>query len=302
MIVKNKKLFLPAVIIAVAVAVTVIYSLISSIALKPTVTKGEFPFSITYELDGKTVTIEDVYKVNYVKNAGYADTKSRVYEGELESTGEDDTLYTLKKDKNGRVELCTHFYADYLMGDSEYDYFDDKAFEPRIYYYDASETEYHDEETLSSQGVKLVSFKYPTPIKNSFVFSHLSYFSGAVVLPTLLIALLTLIATIIFVKKEKELKYKAIDIVSIVFNFIIGTVYMGFVTILALLIDIEGGGPELYYQIIYFIPAVSLLCIAASVALRRKGYGKSSLITGFIGPVIFTLYLLVFYVGGLLLN
>jgi LysM repeat protein len=86
--------------------------------------------------------------------------------------------------------------------------------------------------------------------------------------------LLALIATIIFVRKEKELKYKAVDIVSIVFNWIIGTVYMGFVTIVALLIDIEGGGPELYYQITYFIPAVSVLCIAASVALRRKGYGK----------------------------
>ena len=46
--------------------------------------------------------------------------------------------------------------------------------------------------------VKLVSFEYPTPIENSFVFSHISYFSGAVVLPTLLIALLALIATIIY--------------------------------------------------------------------------------------------------------
>ena len=73
--------------------------------------------------------------------------------------------------------------------------------------------------------------------------------------------------------------------------------YLGFITILALFIDIEGGGPELYYQIMYFIPAISVLCLAASVALRRKGYRKSSLITEFIGPIIFALYLLVFYVG-----
>ena len=71
---------------------------------------------------------------------------------------------------------------------------------------------------------------------------------------------------------------------------------MLFVTFLAILIDIEGGGPDLYYQVTYFIPAVSILCIAASVALRRKGYRKSSLIVQFIGPVIFVLYLLVFYV------
>lgn len=294
---KNKKLSLPVIILAVAILAISIYSVISSLAFKPTVTEGEFPFSITYELDGERVTIEDVYKVHYVRNDGYADTKSRVYAGELKSSGEDDTLYTLKKDENTRVELWTHFYADYLMGDTEYDYFDDEPFEPKIYYYDAQETEYQDEETLAAQGVKLISFEYPTPIENSFVFSHISYFSGAVVLPTLLISLLALIATIIFVRKEKELKYKAVDIISIIFNWIIGILYLGFITILALFIDIEGGGPELYYQIMYFIPAISVLCLAASVALRRKGYRKSSLITEFIGPIIFALYLLVFYVG-----
>ena len=297
---KSKKLLLPAVILAVAILATVVYSVISSIAFKPTVTEGEFPFSITYELDGERVIIEDVYKVHYVRNDGYADTKSRVYAGELKSSGEDDTLYTLKKDENTRVELWTHFYADYLMGDTEYDYFDDEPFEPRIYYYDAQETEYHDEETLAAQGVKLISFEYPTPIDNSFVFSHISHFSGAVVLPSLLISLLALIATIIFVRKEKELKYKAIEIISIVLNFLIGFTFLPIVAILAIFIDIEGGGPELYYQVLYFIPAVSMLSIAASVALRRKGYGKISLIAGFVGPVIFVLYLIVFYVGGLL--
>ena len=296
---KNKKLSLPVIILAVAIIAISIYSVISSLAFKPTVTEGEFPFSITYELDGERVTIEDVYKVHYVRNDGYADTKSRVYAGELKSSGEDNTLYTLKKDENTRVELWTHFYADYLMGDTEYDYFDDEPFEPKIYYYDAQETEYHDEETLAAQGVKLISFEYPTPIKNSFVFSHISHFSGAVVLPTLLISLLALIATIIFVRKEKELKYKAVDIISIVFNWIIGILYLGFISILAFFIDIEGGGPELYYQIMYFIPAISVLCLAASVALRRKGYRKSSLITEFIGPAVFAIYLIVFYVADL---
>ena len=297
---KQKKLFLPSIILAVAILAIVVYSFISSIAFKPAVTEGEFPFSITYELDGERFTIEDVYKVNYVRNDGYADTKSRVYVGETGDSGENKTLYTLKKDENTRVELWTHFYADYLMGDPEYDYFDDEAFEPKIYYYDSQETEYHDEETLAAQGVKLISFTYPTPIENSLVFSHISYFSGVVVLPVLLVALLALIATIIFVKKEKELKYKAIDIVSIVLNFVISFILIPFVTILAVFIDIEGGGPELYFQILYFIPAFSVLCVAASVALRRKGYGVKSLIAELIGPAVFAVYLIVFYVGGLL--
>ena len=299
---KNKKLFLPAIILAVAVVATVVYLFISSIALKPTVTEAEFPFKITYELDGETVTIDDVYKVNYVPNDADDNHKGRVYSGKRSSSGEDNTNIILKQDENTRVELWAHFYADYLMGDPEYDYFEGEAFEPKIYYYDENEIEYHDEETLAAQGVKLISFEYPTPIENSLVFSHISYFSGAVVLPTLLIALLALIATIIFVRKEKELKYKAIDIVSIVLNFIIGFTVIPFVSILAFFIDIEGGGPELYYQVLYFIPALSVLCTAASVALRRKGHGVKSLIAELIGPAVFALYLIVFYAGGLLKN
>ena len=296
---KNKKLLLPTIILISAVLLMAVYSVVTSIAKKPTITEGEFPFSITYELDGETVTINDVYRAHYIGNDGYADTLTRCYVGGIDGLGGENTLYTLKKGDNTRIELWTHFYADYLMGDPEYEYFDDEPFEPRIYYYDENETEYHDEETLAAQGVKLISFEYPTPIENSFVFSHISYLSGAVVLPALLIALLALIVIIIFVRKEKELKYKAIDIVSIVLNFIIGIMYMGFVTILALLIDIEGGGPELYYQIMYFIPALSVLCIAASVALCRKGHSVKSLIAGLIGPAVFALYLIVFYVGGL---
>ena len=297
---KNKKLLLPAIILAVAILAIAVYSVVSSIAFRPAVTEGEFPFSITYELDGETVTIDEVYKVRYVRNAGYADTKSRVYVGEIGDLGEDNTVYTLKKGANTRVELWTRFYPDYLIGDAKYDYFDDEVFEPIIFYYDSEEIEYSDEETLAAQGVKLISFDYPTPIENALVFSHISYLNGTVVLPTLLIALLALVATIIFVRKEKDVKYKAIDTISIVLTCVIGSVYLAFVTILALLIDIEGGGPELYYQVLYFIPALSVLCISASVALRRKGYGVKALITQFIGPAVFIIYLIVSYAGGLL--
>ena len=61
------------------------------------------------------------------------------------------------------------------MGDPDGDYFEEEAFEPKIYYYDAQENEFHDEETLAAQGVKLIGYEYPTPIENSLVFSHFSY-------------------------------------------------------------------------------------------------------------------------------
>ena len=297
---KSKKFLLPTLILAVTVVAIVVCSLVLSIAVKPTVTEGEFPFSITYELDGKTVTIEDVYKVRYVKNGGYADTKSREYIGEIGNRGENETIYTLKKEGNARVELWTYFYPDYMMGDAEYDYFEEKDFKPILYYFDADEIEYQDEETLAAQGVKLIGFEYPTPIENSLVFSHLSYFSSAVVLPTLLFAILALIAMFIFVKKDKELKYKAVDVISVILNFVIGLTLIPFVIVLALLIDVDGGGPEFYNQVMYFIPALLVLCVAASVALRRMGYGVKSLLPQLVGPVVFAVYLAVCGASGLL--
>ena len=295
---KTKKLY--ALILAVAVLAIAVYSVVSSIAKKPTVTEGEFPFSITYELDGETVTINDVYKARYVGNGGYADTKSRIYVGEIGNMGEDNTYYTLKQDENGRIELSTRFYADYLMGDPEYIYFDNETFAPQIYYYDADEVEYSDEETLATQGVKLISFEYPTPIENDLVFSHISYFSGAIVFPTVLIAVLALVVILIFVKKEKDLQYKRVDKISIVLNFVLCFTLIPLLSILAAFIDIEGGGPELYRQILYFIPSFSVLCIAASVALRRKGSGVKALIAELIAPAVFVLYLIVCGVFGLL--
>ena len=166
---RSKKLFLLTIILVAALVMTMVSALIAGIALKPEITESEFPFSITYELDGETVTINDVYKVRYEEDKTY---KYRIYNGEICDKEEDNTYYTLKKEETGRIELWTHFYADYLMGDPEYDYFVDEPFEPRIYCYDAEETEFSDEETLAKHGAKIISFQYPEPIENSLTFSH----------------------------------------------------------------------------------------------------------------------------------
>lgn len=290
---KTKKLLLPVIILAVAVLAMTVYSLATSVAKKPTITEEQFPFSITYELNGETKTIQDVYSVRYEKNAGYTDTKTRVYVGKIGDMSEGDTFYTIQEDKDGRIVLNTKLYPDYLMGDTEYDYFSCDVFEPQILYYDLEEIEYTDEETLSEQGVKLVSWEYPTPIENSFIFSHISIFNSEVVFPTLLISVLALIAIIIFAKKEKEFVRKPIDVISTVLNYIVGALVLPFFTIFAYLIDITGDNESVLVQIMYFIPAIIVLCIAASVSLRRKGYGKKSLIIQIVGPVVFALILVV---------
>ena len=289
---KTKKLFLPTIIIGVAVLAMAVCSVLISIAKKPSVTEHDFAFSITYELDGESKTIQDVYTARYDGNGGYNDTKTRCYVGRIGDLEEGNTVYTLKKDENTRVELWTHFYPDYLMGDAEYDYFDEEPFEPRIYYYDAEEQEYSDAETLEAQGVKLVDFTYPEPIENAFVFSHISYLSSIVVWPSLLIAFFAWLLTVILVKKESDFVRKPIDAVSTAFNFIITFTALPFSTVCVWLLDITGDNEHFINQALYFVPALTVLGIAASVALRRKGYGKSALIVGFAGPAVFGLFLL----------
>ena len=84
---KSKKLFLPTIVFSVAVLAMLISSFVLCIAKKPTVTEGEFPFTITYELDGEKVTVDEVYKVRYDRNGGYTDTKTRIYVGEIGDMG-----------------------------------------------------------------------------------------------------------------------------------------------------------------------------------------------------------------------
>ena len=115
-----------------------------------------------------------------------------------------------------------------------------------------------------------------------------------------LVDVVALIIILIFVRKEKELQYKTMDIISIILNFVICFTVVPCVTIAGVFIDINGGGPELYRQILYFIPAFMILSIAASLAFRRMGEGKKSLIAGLTGPAVFALYLIVCSVSGLL--
>ena len=289
---KRFKLFLPTIILVAAIMLTVISAFIAGIALKPTVTESEFPFSITYELDGETVTINDVYKARYKENKKY---KYRTYIGEIGNLGEDNTIYTLKTDETGRIELWTHFYPDYLMGDTCYDYFDEEAFEPRIYYYDAEENEFYDRETLSEQGVKLISFEYPEPIENSMAFSHIIIPESEVVVPAIIIAFLAMLATIIFVKKDNDYISMPINTITVVFNFVIGFIVFPFFTTFAGLLEAMGDVGDIMNLVIYLLPALTLLGITASIALRRKLYGKSALIVQFISLVVFVVILFICY-------
>lgn len=147
---------------------------------------------------------------------------------------------------------------------------------------------------LLAHGVKLVDFDYPTPIKNSFLFSHMVMPQGEVILPSIIIAFLAMIATLIFVKKDSDyVRRKPINIITIILNFIVGLTSFSFFTIFAALLTALGDMGDILNLVFYLLPAITILCITASIGLRRKLYGKSALFVQFMAPAIFAVIIII---------
>ena len=108
-----------------------------------------------------------------------------------------------------------------------------------------------------------------------------------------MITFLAWVSTIIFVKKDKDFVRKPIDVVSTVLNYIIAFIAVPFITLCACFLDVTGDNAHVINQTLYFVPALTVLSIMASVALRRKGYSKSAFIVEIIGPAVFGLILLI---------
>lgn len=290
----KKKLFLPIMILIVAIVVMTIFAVASNIALKPTITEHDFPFSITYALNGETVNVEGVCKAAYTGNGGYVKVTDRQYDGVFLNQGEEiGSAFEICVGDEWAITLYTRMYPDYLMGDPLYDYYDDSyIYEPILSYSNWATGESEEGLELTVHDAKILSWELPQPIENSFTFSHIAHMSSAVVLPFLLIAVLALLATIIFVKRDKELPQKPIDKISVVINILIAVLFMPFVTIYGIFIDINGSEAAISHQLGYLAPAMIVLGLTASVALRRRGFSKGSFFVQFAGPAFFALHLL----------
>ena len=284
---KKSKLRLTGIVFAVAVIAMVIAVVICGIAKKPTVTQGEFPYSVTYSVQGEVKTLEGVYRAEFTGNESYADNTGRIYDGD------DETWFTVYEAEGGKVQIITHMYPEYLMGDpQDSDYFGDRDFAPELVYYDAEGYEIEDPEIIAKWDVEILEWEYPTPVENKLVFSHIAPMSGIVVLPLTVIALLALLVILIFVKREesveKNMSYRFHGLLTLA----IGVIGVPLFTIFGILSDIVGTDSSISHQLGYLISPVLVLGIAASVALRRKGYGKASFVSQFAGLVVFILMLL----------
>ena len=290
-IMKNKSLRIPSIILAVGLVMAIVASLLTGIIKAPVITDHDFPFTVTYRLDGETKALEGVYRCHFRSTGKGTDPLNRYYEGEhlLNPAKEHPAAYTIaQKDE---LELCivTIFSDRKLMGDA-----DGKAvhYDPYLAVMDSEGMEYSDEETLSLFDADIIDWVYPESVDNTFMFVGFSSLHDDSMFAMLVVGILTIVACLIFVKRDKTVHYKALDKISIVFNCIVFFVAFPFITFVTSFLQITMSGDELVYQIYLCIPALTAFTVAASIALRRVRYTKAGFFVQFIGPVLFALPLI----------
>ena len=288
---KNKSLKTFSVILAAGFVMAILASLLTGIVRAPTITEQDFPFMVTYRLDGETKTLDGVYRCHFRSTGKGTDPLDRYYEGQyLQNPAEEHpAAYTIAQ-KDG-LELCivTIFSVRHFMGDG-----DSRTYhnDPYLAVIDRDGVEYDDEETLSLFDAEIIDWVYPPSVDNSFKFVGFSRLHDGSMLAMLAVGIATIVACMIFVKRDKTVPYKALDKLSIVMNFVICIVALPFMTFVTALMQITMSGDELLYQIALCIPALTAFTVAASVALRRIRFTKAGFFLQFVGPVLFMLPLI----------
>lgn len=299
---KTKKLFLPAIFLAVTLIAYIACSIIFCYETKPAVAEGEFPFTITYEYKGETRTFSGVLKAKFGGSRTILGEHSRYWEPEIVINNPYNPEVPQIIDEN--EELMTsltineNMEAGYFMGDPlQKDYYLERGLEgpvPRAEYYDykndISLNEENADEILESIGFKFIDFTYPEPIENSFSYAGVQYEADNLSVFVLVMTVFFL-ACLIFVRKEKEYTYSVLDKVSIGTNFAVGILAIPFITLMCFLFGIVESSIEIINQITYNMPSFAILCLTLSIIFRRKGYSKTGFYIQFVGIVPFVLLL-----------
>jgi hypothetical protein len=287
-----KKMKLPIIIIVVGMIVAVASCLLTGTVKEPVIKEHDFKYSVTYKLDGEVKTFEGVFKCSSDGHEEHDDPTCRKYVGEYAHNLESPTHSSFVVANKDGVELSiiTEFDAAYMMGDPDKYQYESGNRDP---YLEAVDSEGYGVDEHDLFDVEIISWDYPEPIENSFKFVGFSRLHAISMFATLLVGVLTIIACIIFVRKNNDVSYKVLDTLSIVANFIIGFTCIPFITIVIFFLPLTMDATSILYQVYLCTPALSAFAIAASVALRRKGFTKSGFFVQFVCPVMFVGSLLV---------
>ena len=133
---------------------------------QPQKTYGEFPFTLTYTVNGETHTVEDVYVCKYDGvGADEGHGKYRTWSGYIKGSGETDVL--IAEDADRKV-YCFVGDAEFYMNDERYP--EKRPLTPRLYDVEKNV----DAEGLSPEeiakvyDIEIVSWNFSEPIENSF--------------------------------------------------------------------------------------------------------------------------------------
>lgn len=287
-----KKLKKAKIILSVYLIATLALLFMGYSVRKPKVTQQEFPFTVTYSYQGETKTISDVYVGDYVRAAKYLGDDSLVWYGYIQDHNRlESDFYRIGEIDGKAFSINLNMEPGYLMGDSKYA---DSVCRPSgvCHSFDGTnDVTVTDPDELAQLGLSIVSWEYPEPIENSFSFGGISLSSEAAVY-TAAIAIAALLSCIVLIPKDKEIVYSKTDKLSIVLNFLVAIVAFPFIFMVSVLSEIVAD-TSVWQQILYLTPAMTVLGIGASVALRRLGCKGLGFWSQFAGPVIFALSIFV---------
>ena len=288
---KTKNLRKAKIILVIYLIATLALLMLGYSVRKPKVAQQEFPFSVTYSYQGKTETIESVYVGEYVRSAKYLGDDNLTWHGYIKDHNRlESDFYRIGELDGQSFSINLNIVPGYLMGDPKYA---DSLCQPSgvCHGFDGTnDVTVTDPDELAQLGLSVTSWVYPEPIENEFSFGGISLSSEATIY-TAAIAIAALLACTSLIKKDKEIVYRKMEKVSIVLNLLIAIVAFPFIFMVSVLSEIVAD-TSVWQQILYFTPALTVLGVAASVVLRRCGYGKQSLFIQFLGPVLFAVELL----------
>ena len=256
--------------------------------LKPAVQKQEFPFTITYTYRGQQQTISEVYVAEYSPFAKYLGDRPLGWFGyRLDQDRLESDFIRIAQSDTHAFSIDLNLEPGWLMGDLADADCAPSGLAIRL----EDGTRITDPEALEDLGFRLEGWTYPQPIENRFSFGGFSL-SGEAVLYTSAIAIVSLVLCLIFVKKDRQQMGGALNKLGIALELLVIAVAFPFMLILSTLSEILGDTSALQ-QLLYLTPAMTVTGVGASVVLRRRGYTLPGLLMLLIGPVLFTLAVLI---------
>ena len=277
---------LPIIILVIGLILAIASCFFTGIVKEPTIMEHEFDYSVTYRIGSETKTYEGTFRCSFVGHDRHDDPTLRLYDGVHTKDGNELGALWLTVAQKEDVELmmAVDLDAAYLMGDPDkYEYVHGNT-DP---YFEAIDAEGYSVEVSEKFDAEIISWEYPEPIENTFRFSGFSRLYAISMLVMLVIAFLTVLACLIFVRKDPDVNYKILDIISVLANFLIIFIASPFLTIVIFFFPLVMDSESLLYQIYLCVPVLTAFAIAASVSLRRKGFTKSGFFVQFVFPVLF---------------